>query len=50
MAGLYCVEDTGVVEDINFNRYFRLLGPVSSGPEGDYQSPGGELLCAVCCR
>ena len=50
IAGLYCVEDTSVVESGGVSTWFRLLGPLSEGAEGDYQSPTGELPCAVCCR
>ena len=50
VSALYCVEETSVVESGGVSTWFRLLGPLSEGVEGDYQSPTGELPCAVCCR
>jgi len=49
-SGLYCIEDAAVTETGDSSIYYRLLGPSSSGPEGDYRPDAGELLCAVCCR
>jgi hypothetical protein len=50
ISSLYCINDGAVTESSDVGVYYRLLGPVSTGPEGDYRPDAGELLCAVCCR
>jgi hypothetical protein len=50
LAGLYCFEDENLLESDSVGYYYRLLGPVTGGAFGDYQSTLGEMPCVVCCQ
>lgn len=50
ISGLYCIDSTVLTESSDIGVYYRLLGPVSTGIEGDYRPDAGDLQCAVCCR